>query len=442
MDTIRFTVLAFLTASCAIPPTAAPDLAGLAAAGIAPADLEVLTAAGQPLPEAIPDVLDVATTTAVALRQSPRLRAELALVRAAVAEAQQTRLWPNPLLSIAMRLPEAGGALEWDLGISAALGSWLTRSDRQDAANARVATAAAAALEIAFEEAETARIAFAAAEAAEHALRIRKRQSDVADELLVRQRESMRGGFVGSQAVLLAENQASSARIDLMAARVELRAAQLTLAKLLGTGDENANWTLQPDTSSPSSNDLEIWLASGRKRNPTVQRMAAMLRVAEAEARLAGAIVAQGVDAGVAAERDGEWSLGPAINVPLPIIDDGSARRARAEALVLSAQHSQSLALRDAEADLRATWESYHARRRTLEELRDSRLRILDAQLENKRALAAAGEAGPSEVLFSEQALLLVKVEEIQHRLRLQIDYSHLIRLAGGGPDHNGLIAP
>lgn len=442
MDPTRFTVITFLFACCTAPPSEEPDFVGLEDAGVAANDLEVVTAAGQILPESIPGLIDEATATALALRQSPRLRAELALVRAAVAEAQQTRLWPNPLLSIAMRIPDAGGSMEWDLGISAALGSWLTRADRQEAAHARVAAAAASALEVAFEEAETARIAFVAAAAAEHALRIRERQSEVADALLALQRASKRGGLVGSDQVLAAENQASAARIDLMAAHSDLRRARLALSTLLGSRDEAIRWSLHPTHSIPTSDSLEPWLFSSRERNPRVQRMTAMLHAAEADARLAGSIVAQGLEAGLVAERDDSWSLGPAISTPLPIFDDGSARRARADALVLSAEHSLSLTIRDVEAEICLTWERYRASRQSLDELGENRLRLLEAQLQRKRAVAAAGEAGRSDVLSSEQTLLLVKLEELQLRLRLQMEYSRLIRLAGGNPDHNDQFVP
>ena len=56
-----------------------------------------------------PNRLTLATAVERALRQSPELQIALANVRAAQADAHQSRLLPNPVLDIAFRFPEGGG---------------------------------------------------------------------------------------------------------------------------------------------------------------------------------------------------------------------------------------------------------------------------------------------------------------------------------------------
>ena len=82
-----------------------------------------------------------------AMRHDPGLQAALARVRAALAEADQARLLPNPVLSVALRFPEAGaGKPVIEAGLAADLLSVLQQPGRIKAADHRLRAASAEAL--------------------------------------------------------------------------------------------------------------------------------------------------------------------------------------------------------------------------------------------------------------------------------------------------------
>ena len=56
-----------------------------------------------------------------ALQASPELQAALARVRIALADAEQARMLPNPLLDLVVRFPEGGGKPSLEAGVSADL---------------------------------------------------------------------------------------------------------------------------------------------------------------------------------------------------------------------------------------------------------------------------------------------------------------------------------
>jgi outer membrane protein, heavy metal efflux system len=157
----------------------------------------VSTHSGEPLVfRTIGDPIDVPTsqpadrlTLDEAVRwsvlRSPTLQAALARVRIAQAEAQQSRLLPNPVLSVAVRFPEAGvGKPIIDAGLTADLISVLRRPGAITAADARLRAASAEAVTVALDIATQAQERFYAIQSLEASLAVLRERGGLLQRLL------------------------------------------------------------------------------------------------------------------------------------------------------------------------------------------------------------------------------------------------------------------
>jgi outer membrane protein TolC len=400
-----------------------------------PADDVILLAAGEPVNLTdSPRSLTAPECVTLALRHSPLLQADLARLRAAMAEAAQTHLWPNPLLTVALRLPEAGGGAEWDLGLSGALTSLLNRPGRQRAADARVHAAAAIALETAFAESEATRIAYASAAVLEALVPLRSRQEQIALEILRRTRERRSAGEAGTREERGAENDAARVTAAAIRARVAARAARLELSARIGSPGGAADWSLTPVDLPGPPLAQEDWLRAATERNPAVERARWLALAEEEEAAIAGAVVREGLEAGALVEKEADWSAGPAISVPIPLFDDGSSRRHLAAAEATAAAHLLVAAQRSAQAEARANWEGFRAALNRLEDLRSLEIPPLVALLEAAKSAVLAGEASPADVLRAEDALLTARASTLLGELEAHLAFARLLRSAGGLP--------
>ena len=117
-----------LSLSCATPPGA--DIR--AAAGLANA----VQFRDESLPTDAPPIanaLDLPAAIERAVRQSPTLQAALGEVRAAQADARQSRLLPNPVLSIVFRYSKGGGSPVTETGLAIDLAAALQAPRRSRA---------------------------------------------------------------------------------------------------------------------------------------------------------------------------------------------------------------------------------------------------------------------------------------------------------------------
>jgi outer membrane protein TolC len=120
--------------------------------------------------------------------------------------------------------------------------------------------------------------------------------------------------------------------------------------------------------------------------------------------------------------------------VPIPIFDDGSVPRARAEATWQLAMIERFELAQSIEAEVRATWTDRVAARETLE-AREAEQRDLERALASTRAAYDAGLAPLEEVLRLETRRLDVLDDAIDARAALDLSRIALRRAVGGVPD-------
>lgn len=279
----------------------------------------------------------------VALMQSPRLQAAFEELRVARGELLGARRLPNPTVEVGVLFPVEGGEPNLDGAFVLDLGETLRvrLNSRMNADELRAAelNAAGEALSLAYET----RVAFY------------RHQADVGlVALLSDAMMTFRAAWESSQALReagnvreldVAQERAAYEESRLTLAQAELRAldSREELQVLMGLSGEATEWTLAaplstpdalmevPETLEAKAVEASLSLLAQRARLDAMGRRLDLARSRSAIPSL---------HAGVAAERDdGEWEIGPTVEMTVPLFDQGQGRRAVANAMLAREQH-------------------------------------------------------------------------------------------------------
>ena len=372
-----------------------------------------------------------------ALRQSAELQIALAEVRVAQAEAHQSRLLPNPVLDIALRFPEGGGSTIVETSVSADLVKVLQMPRRISASDAALRAASARAVTIALDAiAKTQRGYFTV-----HALRsevelITQRTSHLTELLAIAQAR-LKAGEITQLDVTTLKAEQTVAAIDLRDRKLQLDLEELALARLLGQPGGTTDWSLAtPLPAIPTTGDESGNITRALRTRPEIQAerwQLASLKDHRALARLAWM---EGAAAGLDAERDSDWSLGPSVDVPLPLFDWGQAQRAKARAQAIAARHRLTKTLRQIVQEVRQAQVSL-AQLGVI--VRQAREELVPLQTERVRLARAVYEAGQSDITpmrLAELDLLEARRKLLQLELRTALASTQLERSMGGAKEN------
>jgi cobalt-zinc-cadmium efflux system outer membrane protein len=304
----------------------------------------------------------------VAFLRNRTFAAALADVGIAQAELAQAGLPPNPILSAEARfgIDDSGVGAEVDLMQD--LVSALQIPLQKRVAEAELEATKLAASAALFELASEVREAFFEAQAAEQSLELRRSVAEAAGlgaDVARRQHEAGNITDVG-----YAEQQALHEEAKLALAEAEVRALESRerLTSLMGLWGEETRWTIAPrlaalPAAEPPFAGLEslavgrrLDLAEGRLRAVSAGRSVALTRfyglVPEAET-------------GLHSEREveGGWSVGPSLDIPIPLFDQGQARIAVARGLERRSEESFAALAVQIRSEVRTAWARLQAAR-------------------------------------------------------------------------------
>jgi cobalt-zinc-cadmium efflux system outer membrane protein len=304
----------------------------------------------------------------VAFLRNRRLGAALAEVGIAQAELAQAALPPNPILSAEARfgIGESGVGAEVDLmqELVSALQIPLQKRIAEAELEATKLAVGAALFELASEVKE----AFFEAQAAAQSLEVRRGVAEAAGlgaDVARRQHEA--GNITD---VAFAEQQAlhEEAKLELAEAEVHTLESRERVTSVMGLWGEDTRWELEPFlTAVPSAelrfNGLEslaverrLDLAEARQRTASAARSVALTRfyglIPEAET-------------GLHSEREveGGWSVGPSLDIPIPLFDQGQARIAVARGLERRTEDEFAALAVQIRSEVRTAWARLQAAR-------------------------------------------------------------------------------
>ncbi|MBC8325663.1 MAG: TolC family protein [Verrucomicrobia subdivision 3 bacterium] len=359
-----------------------------------------------------PDQLSLSVALERALQQSPDLQLALSRVRTTQADAHQSLLWPNPVLDIVLRAPEGGGRTVIETGLAAELTQLLQRPRRISAADARLRAASAAAVTTALEILHhTQQTYFNAIVARQESLLLAQRAARL-NALLMITEARLEAGEGTQLDVITLKAELTHANLDLREADRRRKTALFQLAHLLGQPRGRTDWQLAtPLYTQVALRGEQDAIAHGLRVRPEIQTdrwQLAALEDAQALARLAWL---EGAAAGLNTERDSDWSLGPSLTLPLPLFDNGQARRARARAQAIAARQRLTQSTRQVVSEIR---EAHHAVAELMTTTRQARTQLLPLHAQRVALARQVFEAGQEDVT----RLRLAELDHLEAQLK------------------------
>ncbi len=430
-----------LLAGC--QPTPRVDLeaarrAGEAAGLAAPIEFIAVGPDGGPLdePDAVGDTLTLAEALRRTLTTDAGLQAAMARVRIAMADSDQSRLLPNPVLNVVFRwAPGAGGGGKPQIEASVAqdLLQALQIPRRASAADNRLRQAAADAVSVAIDVASEVQERYAAAQASA-ALAPVLRDRMVLLERLAAVAQSRLDAGEGTRSDLAAlQAQRVELEVEIVQAVLAGQQERLRLARLIGQPSSAAAWTLDPRTApSPERQPESSWIDTALRCRPEVQAIAWKLKALGDDEAVARLLPWDGAGVGVDAQRDDKWFVGPSVSTPLPVFDTGQAKRARITAEQMEARHELTLVRRKIVEDVRIAYQTMTACNANLARIRGE---LIPLQ-QQRRALAEdayrAGQSDLIALLLAEQGLRLTQAKAIEVEQQAGAALIGLQRAVGG----------
>lgn len=433
-----------LLAGCAGPPPAT-DIADRAALMANLTGALDLRRYGEPLDIEVPSqaMLTLADAIEQALRHDPEVQASLARVRSAFADAEQTRLLPNPVLSVAVRFPEGGGRATVEAGLGADLLSLFNRPRRISAADKRLRAAASEALVTVLDRLAEVQERYAAVQALDAQLLVLGEQQRLIERLLQLAQSRVEAGESSRLDVLTLDTERVRVEAEVLDARTQRQDERMALTRLIGQPSGRAEWELQP--SEPPSlvpvGESE-WIEAALRNRPEVQAVRWELAALGDEAALSRWTVLDGGEIGVDAEREDNWGIGPAISTPLPLLDWGQAKRDRAEAERIEVRHRLVHAQRQVVEDVRRALVSLVGSQLSLTKMRDELIPLLERRHEQANDAYRAGLSGITDVLLAEQELQQARGRLVELQQQMAVAQSRLHRAVGGPGIAATTVAP
>ena len=413
------------------PPDAEADASLAAGQAIAfHADPQPLNAADPAGP-----TLTLAEAVRRTLANSPAVQSALARVRVAEAEARQTRLLPNPVLSIAVRFPDGGGPTVIESALSEDFIALLTRPRRVSAADNRLRSAAGQAVADVLDVLIEAQRAYAEAQSLDALLPVLEQNLSLTQRLLDLAEGRLNAGEGDRLEVTTLQAQLAETRVLLTRRRLERREARLALSRLVGEPSGAADWEL------PAFEPVELpnvgergFVAAALERRPEVVVQTFALTALGDDVNLARIGRFEGGDAGIDASRDdGGWSVGPGAAVPLPLFDLGGTELDRRRALVIEARHELVRVRRQIVEEVRRAYAAFESSADALRQATGDLVPLSERRVEQAEAAYRAGFADVTSVVLAEQQLLAARTTALE-LARERADARFRLERAAGGP--------
>jgi cobalt-zinc-cadmium efflux system outer membrane protein len=303
--------------------------------------IQWLSETGDPTARKLVDELLAKPLTAdaavqIALVNNAKLQATYERLGIAQAEVVQAGLLSNPVVDAAVKLPIDGGSTKVELGLAVSFLELLYLPMRKHVVEARFEAAKARVAAEVIDLAARTRSAFYRVQADEQVAALFKQVVESTSASADVMRRLHAAGNVRDLDLHNEQLIYEQARLDLSAAQAAAATHREELTVLMGLWGDRTVWHIQtqlaeiPVAEAPFD-DLEkravadsLELAALRAEIDTAGRS---LGLAKASSLLPD------FKLGPTAERDGgDWFLGPAVAVPIPLFDQGQARTAEARA--------------------------------------------------------------------------------------------------------------
>jgi cobalt-zinc-cadmium efflux system outer membrane protein len=377
--------------------------------------------------------LSMARATVLAVKNSPELAAALWKVRLAEADAQQERLLPNPILTLTMRFVEGGGKPAIEASVAEDFLALLRRGRKISAADDTLRAAAAAALKAAIDLVEQVQEQYLSTAIVDDELEI----LDQRRKLLERSLEIARVRLKAGEGTKLDTTTLEAQLIELEADRADRDAERsqqrLALARLIGRPSGAIDWKLDRANATAAAIGSERqWIAAALVNRPELESKRWELAALGEDAALSNWGLFEGSDIGVMSQRDPDWQVGPSLTVPVPLFDNGSARRGKAGAARMQAVHELVAAQRQVIEEVRQAYASLAAARSAAAKVGDQLLPLLEQRRQQAETAWRAGDTDLTTLLLAQDTLATAKAKWIELKEKAAVAAVKLERAVGG----------
>ncbi|MBK7877808.1 MAG: TolC family protein [Planctomycetes bacterium] len=429
-------VASFALGACQAPPRSefAPETAIEQAAQLpAPLEFRVVGPEGGPLdePDAADGALSIRDAVQRAVTSDPGLQAALARVRVSLAQADQARLLPNPVLSVVFRAGK--GSPQFEASFVQEFVQALQRPTRASAADNRLRAVAADAVVAALDVISEVQERYVDAQTSAALLPLLEERLGLVELLVTTSQARLDAGEGTRSDVVTLQAQRVELQVSIDRARLDERTSRLRLARLIGEPSSAAIWALDPWTAPELRRRSERdWTDAALTARPEIQALAWRLKALGDEAALVRLLPWEGATAGLEAQSDGGWQIGPSISAPLPIFDSGDSRRAVNTAEQLEARHELTLAKRLVVEEVRVAYQALAASTANLGQIERE---LIPLQRQRRQLAEDAYRAGQTDVtplFLAEQDLRVAQTQAIEVEAQAARALVRLQRAVGG----------
>jgi outer membrane protein TolC len=380
------------------------------------------------------DRLTLADATHLAATTDPGLQMAIARVRAALADADQARLLPNPILNLIFKFPTSGGKPSIEAELSGDIVSMLQIPRRASAADNRLRAGCAEALTTALAVVAEAQERYATVQALDELMPVLEARRRLLDRLLELSRDRLEAGEGTRSDVTTLEAQRVELDVEIAGKRQEQRDERLRLSRLIGQPSGEAAWVAE-NWQAPqyAAANEPAWIDTALVHRPEVQAAVWELAALGDDLALTKFAPFDGSSAGVKADRDDGWSVGPSITVPIPIFDVGQAKRAKATAMQIEARHKLTQARRQVVEDVRRAYQSLAAAQANLERVRKELIPLQEQRRSQAEDAYRAGQTDVTALFLAEQDLQASLAKRVELEQTAAVSLVRLERAVGGG---------
>jgi len=356
--------------------------------------------------------LKVSQAVAMALRNNREIRAQVEQIAASRADLVQAGLLPNPVVGMTLRFPfdpVSGGSFIGAQVVQSFTALWL-RNGKIRAADARlnqtVLDISDKALRLVAEvKATHARIAFGqnALVLSDENLTTIRRSIDSLDARI-------RAGEGTSLDVNRAKQQQAKAEAERAIVLRDVAKERRRMLELIGFASEGADWTADVDAASISAPFINeaaaITLARSQRLDVAAARFIVEALGADLSVEEKSRLKDFGLGADFERDVDGAKTLGPVIEVGIPIFDTNAAQIAKAGSLARAALANYEAISQRAVREARVAWIELDSASRLIAQYRTSVLAISERNLTLADAALKSGQSDVTVLLDAQKELV------------------------------------
>ncbi|MGD9691382.1 MAG: TolC family protein [Phycisphaerales bacterium] len=376
-------------------------------------------------------VLTLADAVRRAATTDPRLQAALARVRVAMADADQARLLPNPVLNFVLRW--GPGKPQIEVSLAQDLIQMFKIPRQASAADNRLRQAAADAVIVALDAVAEVQERYVTVQTLESLVPVLTDRRALLDNLVAIARARLEAQEGTRSDLTTLEAQRVELDVDIAEAKRQLAAERLRLARLIGEPSGAAAWRVDPWVAPALVSNAEArWIVAALMNRPEVRSVSWELAALGDDAALARLLPWEGLGLGFDAQRDDDWTMGPSVSTPIPVFDVGQARRARLSAQQMEARHNLTLAKRKVVEEVRVAFQSLEASAANLRRIQSELVPLQQQRRQQAEDTYLAGQTDVTALFLAEQDLRAARAKAIEVEQQMSIALIRLQRAVGG----------